>query len=183
MSASFCIQKSSMCTEHIINAFVWEEPGVHPSRPGHKHTHSLWRRDFTQQSKSCSSAHLLGEHVQEQTENWAKDRSVRHHVQKTHARFVVCVDFLHSLLQIDLWNLSSSKSLTHTHTHRCEVVIMAEADLSSPVDASLCSPQAAPLSLSFPFRREGSQVLERGTPPPAELPSPLPTKRTRSYSE
>ncbi|XP_056609646.1 cold shock domain-containing protein C2 [Triplophysa dalaica] len=60
---------------------------------------------------------------------------------------------------------------------------MAEADLSSPVDASLCSPQAAPLSLSFPFRRESSQVLERGTPPPAELPSPLPTKRTRSYSE
>ncbi|XP_056308956.1 cold shock domain-containing protein C2 [Danio aesculapii] len=40
-------------------------------------------------------------------------------------------------------------------------------------DPALRSPRAAALSLQFPFR---------STLPPGELPSPLPTKRTRTYS-
>lgn len=59
---------------------------------------------------------------------------------------------------------------------------MADPGLSSPSDTPLRSP-GAPLSLSFPFLREGSRVWEGGAPPhPRELPSPLPTKRTRTYS-
>lgn len=52
----------------------------------------------------------------------------------------------------------------------------------SPVEP-LASPRA-PLPLSFPFMREGSRVWERERKPPqpGELPSPLPTKRTRTYS-
>ncbi|ROK96262.1 Cold shock domain-containing protein C2 [Anabarilius grahami] len=61
-------------------------------------------------------------------------------------------------------------------------LIMAEPELSSPVDPSLRSPRSAPLSLSFPFLREGSRVWERAVLQPGELPSPLPTKRTRTYS-
>ncbi|XP_051988976.1 cold shock domain-containing protein C2 [Xyrauchen texanus] len=59
---------------------------------------------------------------------------------------------------------------------------MAEPELSSPVGSSLQSQRSAALSLSFPFLREGSGVWERGTLQPGELPSPLPTKRTRTYS-
>ncbi|XP_043083662.1 cold shock domain-containing protein C2 [Puntigrus tetrazona] len=40
------------------------------------------------------------------------------------------------------------------------------------------SPRSPPLSLSFPFPREGSRVWERA----GELSSPLPTKRMRTYS-
>ncbi|KAL2078067.1 hypothetical protein ACEWY4_025752 [Coilia grayii] len=58
---------------------------------------------------------------------------------------------------------------------------MANTDPSSPAKASLSS-TPAPLSLSFPFLREGSRVWERKPPIPRELPSPLPTKRTRTYS-
>ncbi|XP_069052451.1 cold shock domain-containing protein C2 [Lepisosteus oculatus] len=59
---------------------------------------------------------------------------------------------------------------------------MADPGLPSPPAAPLRSPRT-PLSLSFPFLREGSRVWERGPPhPPGELPSPLPTKRTRTYS-
>lgn len=61
-------------------------------------------------------------------------------------------------------------------------LIMAEPELSSPADPSLRSPRSAPLSLSFPFLREGSRVWERAALQPGELPSPLPTKRTRTYS-
>uniref|UniRef100_A0A671MEF9 Uncharacterized protein n=1 Tax=Sinocyclocheilus anshuiensis TaxID=1608454 RepID=A0A671MEF9_9TELE len=39
-----------------------------------------------------------------------------------------------------------------------------------------------PVSLSLPFLREGSNVLERKPPQTGEPPSPLPTKRTRTYS-
>uniref|UniRef100_A0A8C1PEB5 Cold shock domain containing C2 n=1 Tax=Cyprinus carpio TaxID=7962 RepID=A0A8C1PEB5_CYPCA len=59
---------------------------------------------------------------------------------------------------------------------------MAEPELSSAADPSLRSPRSAPLSLSFPFPREGSRVWERGALQPGQLPSPLPTKRTRTYS-
>ncbi|XP_016402212.1 cold shock domain-containing protein C2-like [Sinocyclocheilus rhinocerous] len=59
---------------------------------------------------------------------------------------------------------------------------MAEPELSSAADPSLRSPRSALLSLSFPFLREGSRVWERGALQPGELPSPLPTKRTRTYS-
>ncbi|XP_018616985.1 cold shock domain-containing protein C2a [Scleropages formosus] len=51
----------------------------------------------------------------------------------------------------------------------------------SPQEATLRSP-GAPLSLSFPFLREGSRIWERKPPQVGELPSPLPTKRTRTYS-
>ncbi|KAK2833775.1 hypothetical protein Q5P01_017664 [Channa striata] len=55
--------------------------------------------------------------------------------------------------------------------------------LTSPSEALLRSPNT-PLTLSFPFLREGSQVWEEGKEPPLprDLPSPLPTKRTRTYS-
>ncbi|KAF0025177.1 hypothetical protein F2P81_022058 [Scophthalmus maximus] len=62
---------------------------------------------------------------------------------------------------------------------------MSDPDPSSPVDPPLplASPRT-PLQLSFPFLREGSRVWERERKPPqpGELPSPLPTKRTRTYS-
>ncbi|KAL0983978.1 hypothetical protein UPYG_G00135460 [Umbra pygmaea] len=61
---------------------------------------------------------------------------------------------------------------------------IADPDPSSPSDPSLSSPRSA-LSLSFPFLREGSRLWERERKPPlmpGELPSPLPTKRTRTYS-
>ncbi|KAI4901238.1 hypothetical protein NFI96_017759 [Prochilodus magdalenae] len=55
---------------------------------------------------------------------------------------------------------------------------MAEPDLSSTTDPSLRSPRSSSHSLSFPFLREGSRLWEKT----GELPSPLPTKRTRTYS-
>ncbi|XP_066530609.1 cold shock domain-containing protein C2-like [Hoplias malabaricus] len=55
---------------------------------------------------------------------------------------------------------------------------MAEPDLSSPSDPSLRSPRSTSHPLSFPFLREGSRIWEKA----GELPSPLPTKRTRTYS-
>ncbi|XP_031417086.1 cold shock domain-containing protein C2a [Clupea harengus] len=58
---------------------------------------------------------------------------------------------------------------------------MANTDPSSPAKAPLSSTHA-PLTLSFPFLREGSRVWERRPPKSGELPSPLPTKRTRTYS-
>ncbi|CAG5897491.1 unnamed protein product [Menidia menidia] len=60
---------------------------------------------------------------------------------------------------------------------------MADPGLTSPSGAPLRSPDA-PLTLSFPFLREGSRVWEEGKEPPLlrDLPSPLPTKRTRTYS-
>ncbi|XP_062872316.1 cold shock domain-containing protein C2 [Trichomycterus rosablanca] len=51
---------------------------------------------------------------------------------------------------------------------------MAEPELK---DSSLRSPSPASHSVSFPFRRDGSRVWEK-----IQLPSPLPTKRTRTYS-
>ncbi|XP_035259775.1 cold shock domain-containing protein C2a [Anguilla rostrata] len=58
---------------------------------------------------------------------------------------------------------------------------MADPDPSPPAEPPLRSPRA-PLSLSFPFLREGSRIWERKPLQPGELPSPLPTKRTRTYS-
>ncbi|TSY41744.1 Cold shock domain-containing protein C2 [Bagarius yarrelli] len=52
---------------------------------------------------------------------------------------------------------------------------MAEPELE---ESSLRSPSLAPQSISFPFMREGSHVWEKAR----DLPSPLPTKRTRTYS-
>lgn len=60
---------------------------------------------------------------------------------------------------------------------------MADPSLTSPSGTPLRSPNAS-LTLSFPFLREGSRVWEEGKqqPLPRNLPSPLPTKRTRTYS-
>ncbi|XP_019719521.1 cold shock domain-containing protein C2a [Hippocampus comes] len=63
---------------------------------------------------------------------------------------------------------------------------MSDADPSSPTGPPLplASPRNPP-QISFPFLREGSRVWERERKPPlpsGELPSPLPTKRTRTYS-
>ncbi|XP_036408229.1 cold shock domain-containing protein C2 [Megalops cyprinoides] len=59
---------------------------------------------------------------------------------------------------------------------------MAEPGLSSPSEAPLLPPRSASLSLSFPFMKDGSHMWGGGLPQPGELPSPLPTKRTRTYS-
>lgn len=61
------------------------------------------------------------------------------------------------------------------------------ADPTSPSEPPLRSPLRSPsasLTLSFPFLREGSRVWKEGAeePLPRDLPSPLPTKRTRTYS-
>ncbi|XP_068193479.1 cold shock domain-containing protein C2-like [Antennarius striatus] len=60
---------------------------------------------------------------------------------------------------------------------------MADPSLTSPSGTPLRSPNTS-LTLSFPFLREGSRVWEQGKeqPLPRDLPSPLPTKRTRTYS-
>ena len=51
-----------------------------------------------------------------------------------------------------------------------------------PVVPPLHSPKS-PVWPTFPFHREGSRIWERGGGiAPRDLPSPLPTKRTRTYS-
>ncbi|XP_062859858.1 cold shock domain-containing protein C2a [Trichomycterus rosablanca] len=57
---------------------------------------------------------------------------------------------------------------------------MADSDTSSSSDPQPNKPNN-PVPLSFPFLRGGSHVWER-KPKPGEPPSPLPTKRNRSYS-
>ncbi|XP_076006259.1 cold shock domain-containing protein C2-like [Genypterus blacodes] len=93
-----------------------------------------------------------------------------------------------------------SQKPAHQHQHQHQLVPEAPTNTSllpsfpptsDMADHSLTSPSAtplhsakAPLSLSFPFLREGSRVWEEGVerPLPRDLPSPLPTKRTRTYS-
>lgn len=60
---------------------------------------------------------------------------------------------------------------------------MADPSLTSPSRTPLRSPNAS-FTLSFPFLRERSRVWEEGKeqPLPRDLPSPLPTKRNRTYS-
>uniref|UniRef100_A0A8C2F5P2 Cold shock domain containing C2, RNA binding a n=1 Tax=Cyprinus carpio TaxID=7962 RepID=A0A8C2F5P2_CYPCA len=58
---------------------------------------------------------------------------------------------------------------------------MADPDSTSTSDRELHCPHK-PVSLSLPFLREGRHVLERKPPQTVEPPSPLPTKRTRTYS-
>ncbi|KAI5623213.1 cold shock domain-containing protein C2, partial [Silurus asotus] len=59
--------------------------------------------------------------------------------------------------------------------------MMTDSDTSSSSDPLLHKPHA-PLPLSFPFLRGGSHVWDRKPPQAGEPPSPLPTKRNRSYS-
>ncbi|RXN04668.1 heat-stable enterotoxin receptor-like protein [Labeo rohita] len=58
---------------------------------------------------------------------------------------------------------------------------MADSDSTSTSDRKPHCPHT-PVSLSLPFLREGSNVFERKPPQTGEPPSPLPTKRTRTYS-
>ncbi|XP_008572428.1 PREDICTED: cold shock domain-containing protein C2 isoform X3 [Galeopterus variegatus] len=58
---------------------------------------------------------------------------------------------------------------------------MTSEPTSPPVVPPLHSPKS-PVWPTFPFHREGSRVWERGGVPSRDLPSPLPTKRTRTYS-
>ncbi|KAF6118171.1 cold shock domain containing C2 [Phyllostomus discolor] len=58
---------------------------------------------------------------------------------------------------------------------------MTSEPTSSPVVPPLHSPKS-PVWPTFPFHREGSRVWERGGVSSRDLPSPLPTKRTRTYS-
>ncbi|XP_073859766.1 cold shock domain-containing protein C2 isoform X2 [Macaca fascicularis] len=58
---------------------------------------------------------------------------------------------------------------------------MTSESTSPQVVPPLHSPKS-PVWPTFPFHREGSRVWERGGVPPRDLPSPLPTKRTRTYS-
>ncbi|KAK0141804.1 Cold shock domain-containing protein C2 [Merluccius polli] len=82
---------------------------------------------------------------------------------------------------------SASTTTTATVTGQLDPIQhprdMADPRLTSPSQPPLRSPGAR-LSLSFPFLREGSRVWEDGVerPLPRQLPSPLPTKRTRTYS-
>ncbi|XP_006866984.1 PREDICTED: cold shock domain-containing protein C2 [Chrysochloris asiatica] len=58
---------------------------------------------------------------------------------------------------------------------------MTSEPTSPPVVPPLHSPKS-PVWPTFPFHREGSRVWERGGVSSRDLPSPLPTKRTRTYS-
>ncbi|MEJ1271462.1 cold shock domain containing C2 RNA binding [Cricetulus griseus] len=59
---------------------------------------------------------------------------------------------------------------------------MTSEPTSPPVVPPLHSPKS-PVWPTFPFHREGSRIWERGGGiSPRDLPSPLPTKRTRTYS-
>ncbi|XP_026335327.1 cold shock domain-containing protein C2 isoform X1 [Ursus maritimus] len=58
---------------------------------------------------------------------------------------------------------------------------MTSEPTSPPVVPPLHSPKS-PVWPTFPFHREGSRVWERGGISSRDLPSPLPTKRTRTYS-
>ncbi|XP_065597356.1 cold shock domain-containing protein C2 isoform X1 [Cyrtonyx montezumae] len=67
-------------------------------------------------------------------------------------------------------------------------------DTEDPTDPTMSSEPGAPPAVpplhspkspvwpTFPFQREGSRVWERGNLLLRDLPSPLPTKRTRTYS-
>ncbi|OXB57041.1 hypothetical protein ASZ78_000610 [Callipepla squamata] len=67
-------------------------------------------------------------------------------------------------------------------------------DTEDPTDPNMSSEPGAPPTVpplhspkspvwpTFPFQREGSRVWERGNLLLRDLPSPLPTKRTRTYS-
>ncbi|KAI2666908.1 Cold shock domain-containing protein C2 [Labeo rohita] len=61
---------------------------------------------------------------------------------------------------------SSDSKLTQIFASH--VVTMAEPELSSAANPSLRSPRSGPLSLSFPFLREGSRVWERAALQPGE---------------
>uniref|UniRef100_A0A8C0PD04 Cold-shock domain-containing protein n=1 Tax=Canis lupus familiaris TaxID=9615 RepID=A0A8C0PD04_CANLF len=58
---------------------------------------------------------------------------------------------------------------------------MTSEPTSPPTVPPLHSPKS-PVWPTFPFHREGSRVWERGGVSSRDLPSPLPTKRTRTYS-
>lgn len=58
---------------------------------------------------------------------------------------------------------------------------MADSHNTSTPDPRLHCPRT-PASLTLPFLREGSNVSERKPPLTGEPLSPLPTKRTRTYS-
>ncbi|KAI7797317.1 cold shock domain-containing protein C2a [Triplophysa rosa] len=58
---------------------------------------------------------------------------------------------------------------------------MADSHKTSTPDRQLHCPRT-PASLTLPFLREGSNVSERKPPQTGEPLSPLPTKRTRTYS-
>lgn len=84
----------------------------------------------------------------------------------------------------------SSSSIQHCiHTSSSSILpFLVTSDMTDP---SLTSPSGTPLrspttslTLSFPFLREGSRVWEEGKDQalPRDLPSPLPTKRNRTYS-
>jgi len=75
--------------------------------------------------------------------------------------------------------------LTHFQTTEASSPVnftpMADSDSTSTSDRKLHCPHT-PISLSLPFLREGSNVLERKPHQTGEPLSPLPTKRTRTYS-
>ncbi|XP_043931572.1 cold shock domain-containing protein C2 isoform X2 [Protopterus annectens] len=58
---------------------------------------------------------------------------------------------------------------------------MSSDPTNPPPLQPLHSPKS-PISSSLPFHRESSRIWERDHPWFGELPSPLPTKRTRTYS-
>ncbi|XP_041272751.1 LOW QUALITY PROTEIN: cold shock domain-containing protein C2 [Onychostruthus taczanowskii] len=58
---------------------------------------------------------------------------------------------------------------------------MSSEPSAPPAVPPLHSPKS-PVWPTFPFQREGSRIWERGNLLLRDLPSPLPTKRTRTYS-
>ncbi|GAB0176736.1 cold shock domain-containing protein C2 [Grus japonensis] len=58
---------------------------------------------------------------------------------------------------------------------------MSSDPSAPPAVPPLHSPKS-PVWPTFPFQREGSRIWERGNLLLRDLPSPLPTKRTRTYS-
>nr|XP_033785267.1 cold shock domain-containing protein C2 isoform X1 [Geotrypetes seraphini] len=61
------------------------------------------------------------------------------------------------------------------------VAMSSDPTTPLPTEQPLQSPRS-PISPSFPFHREGSRLWERSHHLLGDLPSPLPTKRTRTFS-
>ncbi|XP_054616470.1 cold shock domain-containing protein C2 isoform X1 [Dunckerocampus dactyliophorus] len=113
---------------------------------------------------------------------------------RLNARTVKTASIHQLLLEVTALTWISAEPASHTEGGLTETAVFSSslafcsispsmADPTSPPETPLRSPDA-PLTVSFPFLREGSRVWEeRGEQAlPRELPSPLPTKRTRTYS-
>ncbi|XP_042672087.1 LOW QUALITY PROTEIN: cold shock domain-containing protein C2 [Centrocercus urophasianus] len=87
-----------------------------------------------------------------------------------------------------------NQSIKLAEADPCLLLPTPSPETEHPADPTMSSEPGAPPAVpplhspkspvwpTFPFQREGSRVWERGNLLLRDLPSPLPTKRTRTYS-